>query len=280
MMKMSPRGVWCNAALGFLKRFATRAECFSPGESPRVTPSTWYCWRVSACLLALVAVGFNAAAQLTNSAASPAQPTNRPAPSVQEATLPITPDYNFFKLVADRNIFNANRNQGRPSGARRAPVVETVSLEGTMSYEQGQFAFFEGATVKPEGTVSGFKVLSITQSGVMLDAGTNQLQGVTVEENTNTVELKVGYQLRREDDGPWLMAMNTASSSSGDRSSAFRGGGSGRGGGNGGNTYSRSSSTSSSAASGSTGGTGANPNDVLQRLMQQRAAQAGGQQRN
>jgi hypothetical protein len=141
-----------------------------------------------------------------------------------------------------------------------------------MSYEQGQFAFFEGATLKPEGAVSGFKVVSISQSGVKLDAGTNQLQGVAMEENTNTLELKVGYQLRREDNGPWLLAMNTASSSGSDRNPTSRGSGSSRG-----NTFSRTSSASSFASSVSSGGTGANPNDVLQRLMQQRAAQAGGQ---
>ena len=111
---------------------------------------------------------------------------------------------------------------------RRTPVIKTISLEGTMNYEKGQFAFFEGTTLKPEGTVSGFKVLSIAQSGVKLDVGTNNLQGVAMEGDTNTLELKVGYQLRREDGGPWLMAMNTASSSGGDRTSAFRSGGSRR----------------------------------------------------
>ena len=42
--------------------------------------------------------------------------------------------------------------------------------------------------------IAGYKVANIAPNGVKLAAGTNEL------------ELSVGMQLRREEDGPWLLA--------------------------------------------------------------------------
>jgi hypothetical protein len=87
--------------------------------------------------------------------------------------------------------------------------VETAALSGTMKYGQGEFAFFEGSsseytkTLKAEGTIAGFKVLNVASGGVKLEAG------------TNTIDLPVGYQLRRVDGGEWLVAMVDSSFPSG-----------------------------------------------------------------
>ena len=56
--------------------------------------------------------------------------------------------FDTFKIISDRNIFNQNRAPGStsrdPAQARPAPVIHALSLVGTMSYEKGTFAFFDG----------------------------------------------------------------------------------------------------------------------------------------
>ncbi|HOA60143.1 MAG: hypothetical protein KA191_04665 [Verrucomicrobia bacterium] len=111
-------------------------------------------------------------------------------------------NYEGFRIISERNIFNANRS-GRAPRRRETPRpsrVDTVALLGTMSYEKGQFAFFDGsdpsyrATLKPGGTIADLKVLDIGANHVRLD-----VQG-------NRLDLKVGSQLRREDGGEWKVA--------------------------------------------------------------------------
>src|SRR5687768_4550742 len=56
--------------------------------------------------------------------------------------------FDGFKIISDRNIFNQNRAPGSTSRdqaqSRPAPVIHALSLVGTMSYEKGTFAFFDG----------------------------------------------------------------------------------------------------------------------------------------
>ena len=130
-------------------------------------------------------------------------------------------DFNAFKTVADRNIFNPNRSsrsarsERPPEVRRQTPRVEAFGLAGTMSYEKGDFAFFDGTSSqfrKSAGvgdSVAGCKVLEITATGVKLAVGTNH------------VEVPVGMQLRREDEGDWILSATGGSfASGGGRSSA------------------------------------------------------------
>jgi len=109
-----------------------------------------------------------------------------------------------FRPIADKNIFNPNRN-GRPQQTeqpvRRSPKVESFALVGTMSYEKGDFAFFESEnsayrkTAKPGDVIAGHKLTAIATDQVKL------------LKDEKEVELKVGYQLRREDEGAWLASL-------------------------------------------------------------------------
>ena len=112
-------------------------------------------------------------------------------------------DYSAFKVIVDRNIFDPNRYPRRPGEprVRSAPkTVDSLTLVGTMSYEKGSFAFFDGSSsdykkaLKLTDVIAGYKLTNIAASGVKLSAGTNEL------------ELHVGMQLRREEDGSWLLA--------------------------------------------------------------------------
>lgn len=112
-------------------------------------------------------------------------------------------DYGSFRIIYDRNIFNPNRSGRAPTRTyerrdyRRPPRVESFSLVGTMSYEKGQIAFFDSGSyqyrkaVKLADTIAGYRLVEVLQNKVRLAAG------------TNVVELPVGTQMRREDDGPW-----------------------------------------------------------------------------
>ncbi len=144
-------------------------------------------------------------AVLTLAGASPvaAQSTSQPSGR---------PDFSTFKLITDRNIFDPRRRGGsstapRPRESRRTARVEYVTLVGTMSYdEKGPLAFFEGSSseyrkvLKPSQKIAGYTVVNVGPSSVKL---------VT---DTNHIDLPVGMQLRRDDEGAWHMAEPVVSS--------------------------------------------------------------------
>lgn len=111
-------------------------------------------------------------------------------------------DYGSFRIINDRNIFNPSRSgwvAPETREERRPSHVQAFSLVGTMAYRKGPFAFFDGTSseyrkvVSPGGTIAHYRVAEITNTSVRLEADTNHL------------ELKVGAQMRREDEGPWQM---------------------------------------------------------------------------
>lgn len=134
----------------------------------------------------------------------------------QQTSAPSRTDFSSFKIVTDRNIFNPNRSsrsspRSERTETRRAARVESFALAGTMSYEKGDFAFFDGTSSqfrKSAGvgdSIAGYKVLEVTSRSVKLAAGTNH------------VELAVGMQLRREDEGEWALSAASGTFASGTR---------------------------------------------------------------
>lgn len=120
---------------------------------------------------------------------------------------PSSLDYSAFRLIVDRNIFDPNRAPHSRSTAQ-PKTSPTFTLVGTMSYEKGIFAFFDGTSgdykkaVKPDGTIAGYKVTGISADAVKLAQG------------SNTLELAVGTQMRRRDDGTWEKSTSSESSTS------------------------------------------------------------------
>lgn len=211
------------------------------------------CWQ--AWLIALLAgmVSFTLAAQSTNGAASTngasSQTESVPHPAPQKL------DESAFRLITDRNIFNANRSGGTVrSTSRRVGVVESFALVGTMAYEKGVFAFFEGSSseftkvIKPHEVIAGYKLVEIQSNSVKLESAGKE------------IELPIGSQMRREDQGAWQVAEVVAGGNSSSSSqSSGRGGRSGR----------SESSAGSQPAAGASGPSG-DQNEILKRLMERR----------
>ena len=221
----------------------------------------------SLCVLWLAVAVSGVFAQTTN----PPAATNAPAPAAPTeapATPPNKLDESAFSLIGERNIFNANRSGGKVQLATRRPTrVETFTLVGTMAYEKGAFAFFEGSSskftkaVKADGIIAGHKLADIYAGSVKLEADGKQ------------IELPIGSQMRREDAGTWQVAAVAAGSSSEGESS----GSSSR---RNGDSYSRRNGESSSRRSttsepaGKAPASGAPPaadqSEILKRLMERR----------
>jgi hypothetical protein len=115
----------------------------------------------------------------------------------QTSNQPPRVEYSAFKLITERNIFNPRRYARSARRAEPASRVDSFTLVGTMSYEKGPFAFFEGTRAdyrkvgKVSDAIAGYKITNIAYNSVKLANGTNELQ------------LAVGMQMRREDNGPW-----------------------------------------------------------------------------
>jgi hypothetical protein len=117
--------------------------------------------------------------------------------SAQQTNPPDARDFAAFKLITDRNIFDPNRRPHLTAQQRVQTVVDSFSLTGTFANEKGWFAVFDGTTpdyhkvLPPGGGIAGYVVNNIRQNGVRLVMGTNEM------------ELTVGMQMRRDEDGRW-----------------------------------------------------------------------------
>ena len=78
--------------------------------------------------------------------------------------------------------------------------MESFSLVGIMAYDKGVFAFFDGTkgdykkALQTDGVIGDYKVAHVTNTEVKIVAG------------TNSFDLKVGMQMRREDEGNWFLS--------------------------------------------------------------------------
>jgi hypothetical protein len=189
-------------------------------------------------------LGLAAHAQRTNEAAGAASPPPAPAPAPKA---PSRPDLTTFRIITDRNIFNAARSGGTPrfnDGPRRQRRVDAFTLVGTLDYEKGTFAFFDGSSqeyrksLQRGGSIAAYRLLAVEPNQVRLAVGTNQ-----------PVALRVGMQMRREEDGDWQLS---------DRSESYANSGPG------------TSSENARTTAPSTSSSGAEESDVVKRLMAQR----------
>jgi hypothetical protein len=192
--------------------------------------------------------------------------------TAQSNRVPGPTDYGrFSSFITERNIFNPSRYAPySPTGQYRPPPRRNVSaptftLVGTMSYEKGMFAFFDGNQSNlrkvlyqsDSNNIAGFTLAEITLAGVKLQAA----------DKKQIVEMKIGQAMRQEGSS-WQLASQ----------GGFSGGGNGGFGGRnrGFDSTSSGESAAPAAADSSSPDASAAPspalegNDVLKKLMQQR----------
>jgi hypothetical protein len=176
----------------------------------------------------------------------------------QSNNVPGAADYaSFSKFVTDRNIFDPNRQPHYTSNRTRTRTRTRVnnsapqfSLVGTMAYEKGMFAFFNGnndelkQALSTDGKIAGYTVTDVSKGRTVIESA----------DKKQKIELHIGDVMRQEN-GKWELSGQgevTGSSSS----------------------PSASSETASPAAdsnSTSTPSPASEPNDVIKRLMEKRA---------
>ena len=136
---------------------------------------------------------------LASGLAGRAQPTN--APDAR--------DFSSFKILVERNFFDPNRSPGSRGRADspRAAKAEFFTLVGTLRYEKGTFAFFDGSSseyrkvLKPSDAIAGYRIAQIAPDRVRLEADGRQ------------IDLSVGTQMKKPDEGEWQLAGRAESSS-------------------------------------------------------------------
>lgn len=125
------------------------------------------------------------------------------AASGPDSKAPAGRDFNDFKIILDRNIFNARRSGGstaRTADGEKPPREDRITLVGTLSYEKGPYAFFDGSSpefrkVAEKGkSIAGYTITAIDADAVQMTAG------------TNSITLRVGMELRREEEGEWHLS--------------------------------------------------------------------------
>jgi hypothetical protein len=173
------------------------------------------------------------------------------AAQAQSTNVPAAGDYAAFsRYIADHNVFNPNRYPRSTRTARRSESRRTVpsfALVGTMNYQKGLFAFFDGSSsdyrkvLEPGDVIAGYKVAGIAPDGVSLQT-----------EGRAPVEMKIGTQMRMEGE-TWELSRPTGGTYSWNLE-----------------TESSTEGTESTATAPATGGSGGEMNEVLKRLMQQR----------
>jgi hypothetical protein len=175
--------------------------------------------------------------------------------AAQSNGVPGPQDYGrFSSFVTDRNIFDPGRyarnsSTPRPIFTQRVRYAPSFTLVGTMSYEKGMFAFFDGNQSElrkvlyqsDSDSIAGYTVAEITQTGVTLQTA----------DKKQTVQLKIGDMMRQEGSSWQLAGQGELPAGTGA-------------------VESTAPADNSSPDTGSAPASSAAPNDILKKLMQQR----------
>ena len=178
--------------------------------------------------------------------------------------VPASTNYSAFAgFIFSRNIFNPDRF-ARNNGPTTPLITQTqqrrgaeFQLVGTMSYEQGMFAFFDGnnnnyrkvLSQSDSNSIAGYTVAKVTTSGVQLQS----------TDKKKTLTMKIGQGMR-QNNGVWQLVngQGDLSTSTGGVFGAVPG------------TTESAAPAESSAPSPALEG-----NAILKRLMEQRQKQLG-----
>jgi hypothetical protein len=125
----------------------------------------------------------------------------------QDSSPDSRPGFTSFQVIDVNNIFNPYRRP--PVRGRTGPPPPRIyyfTLNGAMAGGFGNkaYAFFDGTGVyrgkvfTPSDSINGYKIVEIANNTVKLAAASNQF-----------ITLKVGMQMRKEDNGPWKLVASS-----------------------------------------------------------------------
>jgi hypothetical protein len=158
-----------------------------------------------------ICLGASVALLLAGSGRALAQDSNSNASSA--STSDARPTARSFEIIEQNNIFNPNR---RPPTTRSngppPPRSYYFTLNGTMTYENREYAFFNGTGANRDhfaksDTINGYKIVEITNNTVKLEGASNQI-----------IKLQPGMQMHRVENGPWTLVASSMSSPASDSS--------------------------------------------------------------
>lgn len=167
----------------------------------RILPVFIYDSCVSKLLFCAALLLFASTVMAAPETSTPVRSTNAPAATPASTAK----DFESFKMIAQHNIFNPNRSaRGARStedgeGGRRVRT-ESFTLVGTMLYGDKELAFFDSSSssykkaLKSGDSVAGYKISNITPAGLKL------------EKDGKTVQMAVGQQMKRPDQGEWTLS--------------------------------------------------------------------------
>jgi hypothetical protein len=139
-------------------------------------------------------------------AAKAAVPAAGPGPALPAAgrarapaaAKPVT--FDTFRFIGESNIFNPNRVGRRGDGRGGPRATDTISFVGTMEYDKGLFAFFDGSdpayrkALRVGESLGQFKVEKIDKNQVEL------------LRDSKPVSLAMGQQLGRSEGSDWTLS--------------------------------------------------------------------------
>jgi hypothetical protein len=124
--------------------------------------------------------------------------------------------FDAFAIITQRNIFDPNRARGisrrdRNEGEEApTPRAEAFALVGTLSYDEGRYAYFDGSSseyrkvLKPRDSIAGYTLAEVGASSV------------TLMGKGDPVELPIGMEMRRTGQGgTWQVTERSESSFAG-----------------------------------------------------------------
>jgi hypothetical protein len=109
--------------------------------------------------------------------------------------------FESFRIIGDRNIFDPSRTgRNLVDTAERLPSVDLFTLVGTMQYEKGVFAFFDGSSAPFRKALhEGERIADYTIRHIASD-------GVDLARGGQPLHLNIGQQMRRPAGGEWTAA--------------------------------------------------------------------------
>ncbi len=161
--------------------------------------STWFILSghrrlLAAGLLIAAVLGHRAQAAGGQKPVTPASGPLRPATTAPTAS------FDNFRIIVERNIFDPSRIGRTAAGAdHQLPRGDTISLVGTMHYEKGLFAFFDGSSASYQKSLhEGDLIAQYTVTLIGND-------GVELLRDGQRLNLTIGQQLNRPVGGDWTV---------------------------------------------------------------------------